>query len=73
MLVDQIDRLRTQCVPNEPSGDVGGADGLINVSKPAVVVAEIGQHRIRTECLPQLGDDAVRRPESILRDVIGDG
>ena len=72
VLVDQVDRLRAERVPHQPAGDVGGPDRLVDVGEPAVVVAIRRQHRVGAERLPQLGDDAVRQAEGVLRRVVGD-
>jgi hypothetical protein len=39
VLVDQLDGLGAQRVPDEPAGDVGGPHGLVDVGEPLVVVA----------------------------------
>ena len=72
VLVDQVDGLGAEGVPHKPAGDVGGPDRLVDVGEPAVVVAIRREHRVGAERLPQLGDDAVRQAEGVLRCVVGD-
>ena len=72
MLVDEVDGLGAERVPHKPAGYVGGSDRLVDVGEPAVVVAIRREHRVGADRFPQLGDDAVRQPESILRCVLGD-
>ena len=43
VLVDQVDRLRAESVPHQTTGDVGRADGLVDVGQPAVVIAILAQ------------------------------
>ena len=72
VLVDQVDGLGAERVPHKPAGYVGGPDRLVDVGQPPVVVAIRREHRVGADRLPQLGDDAVRQAEGVLRCVVGD-
>ncbi len=37
VLVDEVEGLGAERMPDEPAGDVGGADGLVDVGQPPVV------------------------------------
>ena len=73
VLVDQLDGLGAEGVPDEPAGDVRWPDRFVDVGEPLVVIAECREHRIGAERLPQLGDHAVGEPESVLGGVVRDG
>ncbi len=72
VLVDEVEGLGAERVPDEPSGDVRRADRLVDVGQPAVVGLVLAQHGVRADRLPQLGHDAVGEAEGVLLRVVGD-
>ena len=73
VLVDELQGLGAEGVPDETAGDVGQAHGLVDVGEPPVVGLVGSKHGIRADDLPQLRDHAVGESERVLGRGVGKG
>ena len=71
VLVDQLDGLGAQRVPEQPARAGGRLDGDVDLREPAIVVLVGHQDRVGRERFPQVAEHAVVGGEGVAHVVVG--